>query len=283
MSDVFLPHPKYSGYVFNINGKCIALKSGVVVNGTVSPAGYRQTTVCGFNSGHHRLVWEAFRGTIPPNHQIHHIDGDKLNNALPNLECLSSTDHSRVTRKEHKRPNNNGKSIAIIRISGDGVRVPFPSTNEAVRQTPGTHHSAIILCIHGKRKTHAGFRWERALGEEIEGEVWAAMATGHCRGVLISSKGRFLIPGTGMPSFGVPMIGYRVFGYKSKRMYVHRLVCLAFHGHAPGRDHQVDHIDRNKANNDCDNLRWVDRWDQAANRRPAERVCGKRERVDVTR
>ncbi len=36
----------------------------------------------------HRAVWEYHHGPIPVNYDIHHKDGDTLNNMLDNLECL---------------------------------------------------------------------------------------------------------------------------------------------------------------------------------------------------
>ncbi len=41
----------------------------------------------------HRMIWEHLYGTIPEGHQIHHKDGNKLNNSVKNLECLSKSDH----------------------------------------------------------------------------------------------------------------------------------------------------------------------------------------------
>ncbi|KZK91845.1 hypothetical protein PsAD46_01372 [Pseudovibrio sp. Ad46] len=40
---------------------------------------------------------------------------------------------------------------------------------------------------------------------------------------------------------------------------VHRIVCCAFHGAPPTKNHVVDHIDTNRANNRPENLRWVTR------------------------
>lgn len=37
----------------------------------------------------HHIIWVAFRGPIPADHIINHIDGDRSNNALANLECIS--------------------------------------------------------------------------------------------------------------------------------------------------------------------------------------------------
>jgi len=41
----------------------------------------------------HRLVWEAFNGTIPKDMQIDHIDNNKTNNKLSNLQLLSVQDN----------------------------------------------------------------------------------------------------------------------------------------------------------------------------------------------
>ena len=48
----------------------------------------------------HRLVWEAVNGEVPEGYDIHHIDGDTYNNDCDNLECLSHSDHSSLTRYE---------------------------------------------------------------------------------------------------------------------------------------------------------------------------------------
>lgn len=48
----------------------------------------------------HRLIWEKFNGPIPKGHHIHHKDGDKLNNSIHNLECLSHAEHLSLHMKE---------------------------------------------------------------------------------------------------------------------------------------------------------------------------------------
>lgn len=37
----------------------------------------------------HRLVWETFNGRIPEGYEINHIDHDKSNNSLDNLELVT--------------------------------------------------------------------------------------------------------------------------------------------------------------------------------------------------
>ena len=42
----------------------------------------------------HRLLWELERGPIPDGFEIHHINGDKLDNRMENFEILSGSEHA---------------------------------------------------------------------------------------------------------------------------------------------------------------------------------------------
>ena len=43
----------------------------------------------------HRVVWEYYKGEIPDNMHIHHIDGNKSNNDISNLELLTPHEHAK--------------------------------------------------------------------------------------------------------------------------------------------------------------------------------------------
>lgn len=43
----------------------------------------------------HRYVWERVNGKIPEGYQIHHIDKNKKNNHISNLELLTAKEHSK--------------------------------------------------------------------------------------------------------------------------------------------------------------------------------------------
>lgn len=42
-----------------------------------------------------RYIWKKFFGDIPEKHIIHHKDGNKINNAIENLELMEWGEHSR--------------------------------------------------------------------------------------------------------------------------------------------------------------------------------------------
>lgn len=44
----------------------------------------------------HRYVWEFYNGEIPEGYQIHHIDKDKSNNDISNLELIPVSEHAKL-------------------------------------------------------------------------------------------------------------------------------------------------------------------------------------------
>ena len=48
----------------------------------------------------HRLIWEEHYGKIPSGMDIHHKDGNKLNNKIENLECLTREEHKARHKKQ---------------------------------------------------------------------------------------------------------------------------------------------------------------------------------------
>lgn len=74
-------------------------------------------------------------------------------------------------------------------------------------------------------------------------------------------------PGKGHWTFGCRKPdGYFVVGIARKRLLVHRLICEAFHGLCPPDRTDVDHLDRDPANNRPENLRWCNRSENLCNR-----------------
>jgi hypothetical protein len=61
---------------------------------------------------HHRSVWESHMGPIPDGYIVHHINGDKTDNRISNLELMSRSEHCR-----HHSPRT-GYKVAAKLICG---------------------------------------------------------------------------------------------------------------------------------------------------------------------
>lgn len=61
----------------------------------------------------HRVVWEHHHGKIPPGYHVHHIDGDRSNNNISNLELIEKGSHASFHAV--LRPDYNKMHIERIR------------------------------------------------------------------------------------------------------------------------------------------------------------------------
>lgn len=117
----------------------------------------------------HRLIAKTFIPNPENKPQVNHIDGNKLNNKVSNLEWCSVRDnllhayktglnkgsHHMAGKFNEKHPN----SKPIYMCDKDGkILKEFPSLSEATRQT-GFLTTHISACARGKRKTCGGYRW----------------------------------------------------------------------------------------------------------------------------
>ncbi len=75
-----------------------------VVNETIQEFNGERFYLCGPYYQHdgrrlHRLVWESVNGEIPKGYHVHHIDGNKANNDISNLELVEAPAH--ISRHMH--------------------------------------------------------------------------------------------------------------------------------------------------------------------------------------
>ena len=64
---------------------------------------YKKIKIAGRTVSLHRYVWEQAHGPIPDGHIIHHRNGDRYDNRLENLECLTHREHSSHHNNKHPR------------------------------------------------------------------------------------------------------------------------------------------------------------------------------------
>lgn len=104
----------------------------------------------------HRLVAEAF---IPNQYnlpQVNHIDEDKTNNRVENLEWCSSYYNMNYGDRNRKSSESLSKQVGQYNLEGELIRV-WSSTVEAGRS--GFVQQTISQCCRGIHKTHKGFIW----------------------------------------------------------------------------------------------------------------------------
>ena len=91
---------QFSSYTRKLKGKILT----PVSNGK---AGYYQIKFNNKNKTKaeyvHRLVWQAFNGTIPEGYEIDHEDEDKSNNALYNLNLKTRKENMKKALKNMPR------------------------------------------------------------------------------------------------------------------------------------------------------------------------------------
>jgi len=88
-------HPVCDAYEFDsTTGKYRKVGANEWLDGNLN-AGYRTCSISAQGNKKqksyrvHRAVWETFNGTIEPGMEIDHIDNDKTNNKLCNLQCVT--------------------------------------------------------------------------------------------------------------------------------------------------------------------------------------------------
>jgi hypothetical protein len=64
----------------------------------IDEKGYAKKSVNNKHIRLHRLIWEQYNCKIPEGYDIHHINGNKLDNRIENLQMIRHNEHTRLHR-----------------------------------------------------------------------------------------------------------------------------------------------------------------------------------------
>ncbi|MFZ8934053.1 MAG: NUMOD4 domain-containing protein [Bacteriovoracaceae bacterium] len=135
---------------FDVNGRYWESK---IIKFTLDKRGYPRLTLnkngCRSVFRVHRLVAIAFIDNPMKKPQVNHIDENKLNNCVDNLEWCTKIENIR---------HGTAKRVNQISLSGDFIN-NFPSLSE-VKRVLGFHPSNISKVCNGLRNNANGFKWE---------------------------------------------------------------------------------------------------------------------------
>lgn len=170
--EVYKPVPGFEGLyeVSNLGAVRSVRRAGVNMK-TLAPeterCGYKRVSLYRNGRQKHimvrRIVAAAFLGPCPEGLQVNHIDENKCNNRVNNLEYVTPKENSnhgtRNKRMGKAHRNHPSKSRAIIQTTRDGKTIKeYPSACEASRQT-GVDRSAIARCCRGQYASAGGYNW----------------------------------------------------------------------------------------------------------------------------
>ena len=138
----------------------VRILKGKVIKPQMGVGGYLRVCISKDGKGKmfsvHRLVYSAFNGAIPHDMQVNHIDEDKTNNRLENLNLMTPKQNSNWGTHIQRVAKAKSKPVVAIDDTGNVV-LEFSSAMDAERQ--GFDHSNLAACCLGKRRTHRGYRW----------------------------------------------------------------------------------------------------------------------------
>lgn len=105
----------------------------------------------------HRLVAEAFLGPMPPDLTTDHIDGDKNNNHISNLEYVTNKENNRRARLKGLMPSPYSKT------KPQGKKINYEDVKN-IREKIGTCSRKDLAKQYG---IHI-----MTIGEILRGEIW---------------------------------------------------------------------------------------------------------------
>lgn len=154
-------HPTHKRYSCDSQGRVYGVK-GQLILGCTATVGYRQYQADGETVLGHRFIWECFNGTIPDGMHINHIDHDKQNNAIDNLELMTPAENVRYYYEQYapfdvceivssKGPNYGSAKLTKLQVKELILLSLAGVTNTFLGEKYGVHERYVSLIRHKKR------------------------------------------------------------------------------------------------------------------------------------
>lgn len=215
----------------------------------------------------HQLVGLCFIENPDKKPHINHIDKNRSNNNVSNLEWCTASENNLHKCLTLEQKTNQNLQVWRVNIDTNDKLELYNSIQDAAKwcvengysSTENSAKGNISNVINGKYKTSCGFKWILNEQNNLENEIWKNVIMD---GVLydnyyVSSLGRFKnSKGIIMENYKPHHSGYIYVRVNKQKCALHRLVAYTFIEN-PHLKPFVNHIDGNKTNNSVDNLEWA--------------------------
>ena len=183
MSEIWANIKNYDDYQVSNLGRVCSYKNNKkeMLNGYVQNTGYLTVSLENKKYSVHRLVAETFIHKVKGKNVVNHIDGNKLNNKIENLEwctCKENIQHAFKTGlmdnaiKQMKIKKIRAKKINQYDLDGNYINTYLGSVeaqNKLNKQGIKVNARNIRSVCEGKRNKAGGYIWKYAKGDD---EVW---------------------------------------------------------------------------------------------------------------
>jgi len=261
---------KYNNYEVSNLGKVRNKKTGRILK-SVCNGGYLSVGLsCNGKSktfSVHQLVGLCFIENPENKPQINHIDKNRSNNNVSNLEwCTAAENNIHKCLTLEQKTNQNLKIWRIDIISGEKIEL-YNSICDAAKWCvengfSSSQHNArgnISCAVRGVYKSSCGFKWILKKQPTLENEIWKNITINGITydNYYVSTLGRFKnSKGIIMENYKPHHSGYIFVRVNIQKFSLHHLVASTFIEN-PHLKPVVNHIDGNKTNNSVVNLEWV--------------------------
>jgi len=159
-----LPFLQYQGKP--LLGYFVDVHAGTIHNavkrlGTISVHGYEMVSLRLNNRScphlTHRLVWEHSNGHIPAGFVVDHIDNNKLNNKITNLQLLSMAENSKKAYTSGQRKGKQQPPRPVLAYNLTTLEVKEYSSMMSAANALGIHPYSIQCILQGKSKSSKGY------------------------------------------------------------------------------------------------------------------------------
>lgn len=145
------PVDNFDNYLVSTEGRVQNRTTGRILRDT-NNNGYRAVVLINedgrFTKKVHRLVAQTFIGDIPLGYDVAHIDNDKENNHVENLEIITHGDNIRNAHRDGLCLSHRVEVVETGEV--------YPSLNSCARAIGG-RQGAISNVLAGRQRRHLGY------------------------------------------------------------------------------------------------------------------------------